>query len=65
MAAQVLFRGARLRFAAKLREQLAPSIAMFKRGEINEAKTQGIIITRRVSEGLTETPVKRESSIPH
>ena len=34
-------------------------------GEINRAKTQEIIITRRVGEGFTATPVRRYSSIPH
>jgi hypothetical protein len=32
---------------------------------INGLKTQGIIITRRVSEGFRSTLVKRYSSIPH
>jgi hypothetical protein len=30
-------------------------VAPFKKGEINGAKTQGIIITRRVSEGFFQT----------
>ena len=34
-------------------------------GEINGAKTQGFIITRRVSEGFAQTLVNRDSSIPH
>jgi hypothetical protein len=33
--------------------------------EFNGLETQGIIITRRVSEGFTETLVERSSSIPH
>jgi hypothetical protein len=34
-------------------------------GEINRAKTQGIIMARRVSGGFTETLMKRKYSIPH
>jgi hypothetical protein len=47
-----------------------PSLELLKLGcsrlgEIKAAKTQGIITTRRVSEGFTETLVKRDNSIPH